>query len=55
MLVNIKIEQGIDYSDLGVDLDSDNITDDANYNRETMEEMDASIFVGDAELETFTE
>lgn len=37
-VLEIKLEQLIDYSDLGVDLDSDNITDDPDYNRELMEE-----------------
>lgn len=37
-VLEIKIEQLIDYSDLGVDLDSENITDDPDYNRELMEE-----------------
>lgn len=54
-VLEIKLEQCIDYSDLNIDLDSDNLTDDENFNREMLEDMEASIFVEDKEIDTFTD
>jgi len=58
-VLNINIEQGIDYADLGADvdalLDSDNITDDANFNRELLEEINANLTVQGQPIESFTE
>ena len=55
----IKIEQEIDYADLGADidalLDSDNITDDENFNREMLTEMNANLTVQGQTIESFTE
>lgn len=56
-VLEIKIEQSIDYSDIAsqfaVDLDSENITDDADFNREILEGMDADFGIENTEINTF--
>ena len=54
-ILEIKVEQGIDYADLGVDLDSENITDDELFNRETLEEIEADLTAEGQEINTFSE
>jgi hypothetical protein len=54
-VINIKVEQEIDYSELGIDLDSDNMTDDELFNSETITETEAELTVESVEIETFSE
>lgn len=54
-IINIRVEQKIDYSDLGVDLDSDNLTDDENFNSEMLENMEAVISAEGKDISNFTD
>lgn len=55
LIINISVEQKIDYPELGIDLDSDNVTDDLNFDRDILEKLDVDLTKQGQEISNFTE